>query len=370
MRTDEGEIPPFDVLSPELALVDARLAAAARERLPDVEVLALRPFREPWALDEILAATARRLARLRLAPPEAPPTSPPDVRPSRAAEPTVHDNLTPPPSSVGETLPRAAVPTVGESPTVAPTTPKVTSPRAPLPRFVEQPPRAAAPTSVTAPVERAFESVERAWGAPEAAAPADDVADAAARRLADVSLTAQVERGPRRRQILAGVAASCAAVAIALLVAEGALDRDAEPAALASVTLEQPDATSETPNPTTTGPASPVPTQPENEQPPANPPAKPRSSPTSGARDAGSRTFAWAPVAGATGYHVELFRAGKRIFAVDTRRPSALIPAGWTFDGSRYRLEPAEYRWYVWPIVAGKRKARAVVQARLVVGPA
>jgi hypothetical protein len=384
MRTVEGEIPPFDeVLSPELALVDSKLAAGARERLPEVEVLALRPLPGTEALDEVLAATARRLAQLRLAPPEAPPalpSSPEDSTPARGAAilddsppstgaPTVEPG---PPGAAStrtdEAPPRTAVPTADDSQGAAPTTANESAPRAPLPRLEE--PRAALPTPATARGERAFEPVERAWGAPDPVAPAEEIADDAARRLADVSLTAQVERGPRSRQILAGAAASCAAVAIALLAADRALDRDAEPAAQASVTLEQPDATSETPNPTTTGPASTVPTQPENEQPTPNPPAKPRSSPTSGAPGAGPRTFAWAPVAGATGYHVELFRVGKRIFAVDTQRPNALIPARWTFDGRRYRLAPAEYRWYVWPIVAGKRKARAVVQARLVVGPA
>jgi hypothetical protein len=79
------------------------------------------------------------------------------------------------------------------------------------------------------------------------------------------------------------------------------------------------------------------------------------------------RRFAWAPAEGATGYHVELFRGKSLVFAADTIGPKITVPAKWTFDGSEHQLEPGAYRWYVWPIVSGKRTTRAVVQARLVV---
>jgi hypothetical protein len=79
------------------------------------------------------------------------------------------------------------------------------------------------------------------------------------------------------------------------------------------------------------------------------------------------RRFAWAPTEGASGYHVELFRGTSRVFAEDTRRPEIVIPAKWTLGGRQYRLEPVAYRWYVWPVVSGRRTSRAVVQARLVV---
>ena len=133
--------------------------------------------------------------------------------------------------------------------------------------------------------------------------------------------------------------------------------------------LEEPEATAEAPLETT--PAAPEPnapggtrsrgtSTPQTLRPPAS--ESPSAMPTPGAR-----TFAWVPVANASGYHVELYRGGSRIFATNTSRPEAPIPASWTFNGRRYGFEPAEYRWYVWPIVSGKRAGKAVVQARLVV---
>jgi hypothetical protein len=369
MRTVEGEIPPFDeVLSPELALVDSRLAAGARERLPEVEVLALRPLPEPEALDEVLAATARRLARLRLAPPVAPQA------PSRV-EPPPHVTLPLADDSTAAALPgeeRGAAPMADDDSAAEPPTLSADSPRVPLPRLAESPPRAAMPTSAMPRVEPASAPVERAWGAPVTAPPAHADAEHAARRLADVSIAAEVERGPRRRQVLVGVVASSAAIAIALLVADRALDRDTvAPTAQASVTLEQPDSTSELPGGPTPEP-SPT-TDPGDDQPPTSPQAEtpPPTTSRSPRPQAvpGPRTFAWAPVPNATAYHVELFRKGKRIFAVNTTRPRATVPASWTFEGRKYRLEPAEYRWFVWPVVSGRRLARAVVQARLVVTP-
>lgn len=77
--------------------------------------------------------------------------------------------------------------------------------------------------------------------------------------------------------------------------------------------------------------------------------------------------FAWAPAPGASGYHLELFRGSSKVFEADTKRPAITIPAHWTFGGQTRSLEPAEYRWNVWPVFAGGRAARAIVQARLVV---
>lgn len=90
---------------------------------------------------------------------------------------------------------------------------------------------------------------------------------------------------------------------------------------------------------------------------PATPPVAPRS----------ARRFVWAPVEGASGYHVELFRKNSLVFAADTNRPEVTVSAKWKFRGSEHRWEAVAYRWYVWSIVSGKRTTRAVVQARLVV---
>ena len=84
---------------------------------------------------------------------------------------------------------------------------------------------------------------------------------------------------------------------------------------------------------------------------------------------AAPRRFAWAPVANASGYHVEFFRGSSRVFAADASRPQITIPASWSHGGREARFEPGEYRWYVWPLVSGRRSSEAVVQAKLVVAP-
>jgi hypothetical protein len=81
----------------------------------------------------------------------------------------------------------------------------------------------------------------------------------------------------------------------------------------------------------------------------------------------GTRRFAWPPVVGATGYHVELFKGSGLIFRDETKKPEILIRKRWRFNGRHRRLEPGAYRWYVWPLVDGQRKAKAIVQAKLVV---
>jgi hypothetical protein len=82
-----------------------------------------------------------------------------------------------------------------------------------------------------------------------------------------------------------------------------------------------------------------------------------------------ARRFAWAPVEEASGYRFELFRASSRVFAAETSRPELTLPATWSTAGTRRTLEQGEYRWYVWPLVAGNRSGAAIVQAKLVVPP-
>jgi hypothetical protein len=125
--------------------------------------------------------------------------------------------------------------------------------------------------------------------------------------------------------------------------------------------LETPTATPDRPSMEAQTPAA-QPSKPVKE-----PAARPRTpSPSSGAA-AQPRRFAWVPVAGATGYHVELFRGRALIFRRETTRPEILIRRSWRFNGRRQALRPGAYRWYVWPRVNGRRNAEAVVQAELVV---
>ena len=79
------------------------------------------------------------------------------------------------------------------------------------------------------------------------------------------------------------------------------------------------------------------------------------------------RRFAWAPAAGASGYHIELFRGSSKVFSTDTSEPQVTIPARWKYSGQQRSLVSGEYRWYVWPVVSGQRASQAIVQAKLVV---
>jgi hypothetical protein len=56
----------------------------------------------------------------------------------------------------------------------------------------------------------------------------------------------------------------------------------------------------------------------------------------------------WKAVPGATYYHVQLFRGGKRILAAWPRKPQLALHPTWTWAGHRYRLDRGTYRWYVW----------------------
>ena len=61
--------------------------------------------------------------------------------------------------------------------------------------------------------------------------------------------------------------------------------------------------------------------------------------------------------------------ARRRCSKVTRRNPRSRFPCDWVFEGRSRSLEPGDYRWYVWPVIAGTRAAQAVVQARLTVPP-
>lgn len=97
--------------------------------------------------------------------------------------------------------------------------------------------------------------------------------------------------------------------------------------------------------------------------------AKPHGAPaTASAPTPGvPQRLAWAPDPRANAYRVELFRGSALVLRATTLRPELDVPRTWLHAGGRERLEPGEYRWYVWPVVAGLRQPAAIVQARLVV---
>jgi hypothetical protein len=73
------------------------------------------------------------------------------------------------------------------------------------------------------------------------------------------------------------------------------------------------------------------------------------------------QSVAWAPSPEATGYKVELFRKGVRVFAARTAGTSMILPTG------TRRLPAGTYTWYVWPVVRGHRDQAAIVSSPLVI---
>lgn len=200
--------------------------------------------------------------------------------------------------------------------------------------------------------------------------------DQAVRRLAEEALAASLAEPASFRSrsrtrvavVLLGLSSAIAAVA---LVVDAVLPLGGPPTAL--------ELSTSVPPPTIqpgdiAGETGPVPEKPTRASPPSGPPTDRTSPPKRGkVRTTPTRTvsaprrFAWAPAANAVGYHVELFRGPSRVFAADTTRAQITIPARWRLDGRTYRLRPGEYRWYVWPVVAGRRGSQAIVRARLAV---
>jgi hypothetical protein len=81
------------------------------------------------------------------------------------------------------------------------------------------------------------------------------------------------------------------------------------------------------------------------------------------------RRLAWAPTRNAEGYHVELYRDNTRIFVAESPRAAVVVPVRWTLNGKSRTLQPGELRWYVWPVVGGRRSTSAIVQATLTIPP-
>jgi hypothetical protein len=94
-------------------------------------------------------------------------------------------------------------------------------------------------------------------------------------------------------------------------------------------------------------------------------PAQTQPKPKTPAAAPEPRRFAWAPVEGATGYHVELFRGNDRVLAEETKQPVLELGPSWRYEGRVVRLTAGDYRWYVWPVTKSGRATQAVVQAKL-----
>jgi hypothetical protein len=80
------------------------------------------------------------------------------------------------------------------------------------------------------------------------------------------------------------------------------------------------------------------------------------------------RTLAWAPVPGATGYELWLYRGSERVLVQRTRSTRLTLPERWRHSGRVVRLEPGRYRWNVWALSSGGRlDPKPVVQAQILI---
>ena len=73
-------------------------------------------------------------------------------------------------------------------------------------------------------------------------------------------------------------------------------------------------------------------------------------------RTAGQPILNWPARRGASYYHIQLFRNGKRILAAWPLTTQLALHASWRWAGHRYRLTPAKYAWFAWAGF-GKRTA-------------
>jgi hypothetical protein len=65
-------------------------------------------------------------------------------------------------------------------------------------------------------------------------------------------------------------------------------------------------------------------------------------------RAAAQPILSWPARPGASYYHVQLFRNGKRILAAWPLTTQLSLHARWQWAGRRYRLAPAQYAWFAW----------------------
>jgi hypothetical protein len=75
-------------------------------------------------------------------------------------------------------------------------------------------------------------------------------------------------------------------------------------------------------------------------------------------RTAAQPILNWPARQGASYYHVQLFRNGKRILAAWPLKTELALRQSWRWAGRRYRLAPAQYAWFVWAGFGARTAAR------------
>jgi hypothetical protein len=82
------------------------------------------------------------------------------------------------------------------------------------------------------------------------------------------------------------------------------------------------------------------------------------TSPLDGARPASPPVLRWALVRRATYYNVQLWRNNRKILSTWPSRTRVALRQRWRFAGRTRRLTPGVYRWYVWPGLGSRARAR------------
>ena len=80
--------------------------------------------------------------------------------------------------------------------------------------------------------------------------------------------------------------------------------------------------------------------------------------PAPGAKIAAGEALHWVSAKGAAYYNVQLFLKGHKVMSVWPLGPSFRLPKAWSFEGKHHRLARGIYRWYVWPGIGARAKAK------------
>ena len=75
-------------------------------------------------------------------------------------------------------------------------------------------------------------------------------------------------------------------------------------------------------------------------------------------RTAGTPILTWPAKPGASYYHVQLFRNGKRILAAWPLTTQLGLRQSWRWAGRRYKLTAAHYNWFAWAGFGNRKAAR------------
>lgn len=184
---------------------------------------------------------------------------------------------------------------------------------------------------------------------------------------ADAERATRASRTAANRRSAAITGGVTAVVVVAALLVGVRIDLGGNPADADSTAIAEPAATvAESEAPVTVA-APETPTPHAKSQGPARPPKAATQRPSRPPKAAPPRRFVWAPTVQASGYDVAIFRGSSLVFSARTTRPEVSLPASWMRGGRRQTFEPGAYRWYVWPVVSGRRASAAIVQAKLVV---